>query len=48
MDFERDEPNIPEWHINLVRIRREDYKNNPDDVIDFNIAIDAIEQELSL
>ena len=48
MDFETEELNIPEWHINLVRIRREDYKNNPDDVIDFNIAIDDIERELSL
>lgn len=44
--IEQEEVNIPAWHINLVKERLEDYKNNPDSVLDFDIAMDNIEKEL--
>ena len=44
--IEQEEINIPDWHINLVRKRNEDYKNNPDSSINFDLAIDDIERGL--
>jgi len=44
--IEQEELDVPAWHIDLVRKRREDYKKNPEQAIDFNIAIDDIEREL--
>ncbi len=44
--IEQEEINIPDWHINLVRKRNEDYKNNPDSSINFDLAIDDIERDL--
>lgn len=37
---------IPEWHVEEVRNRFEDYENNPEQALDFNIAIDDIEKDL--
>lgn len=37
---------IPSWHIGEVRARLEDFKNRPDQTIDFDIAMDDIENEL--
>ncbi len=44
--IEQEEINIPDWHINLVRKRQEDYKNNPGNTIDFDLALDDIERGL--
>ncbi len=44
--IEQEEIDIPDWHINLVRKRQEDYKNNPENNIDFDLAIDDIESRL--
>ena len=45
-DIEEEEIEVPEWHKNLVLERLEDYKKNPDSVIDFNTAMDDIEKDL--
>jgi hypothetical protein len=37
---------IPDWQMKEVRKRLEDYKTNPDQVMDFNIAINDIEKDL--
>ena len=44
--IEKEEIDIPEWHIDLVRERMEDYKNNPGQALDFDSAMDDIEKEL--
>ncbi|MDB5114566.1 MAG: hypothetical protein JWQ79_58 [Mucilaginibacter sp.] len=44
--IEQEEINIPDWHVNLVRKRQEDYKKNPEQAIDFDLAMDDIEREL--
>ncbi|MDB5158869.1 MAG: hypothetical protein JWR50_3576 [Mucilaginibacter sp.] len=44
--IEQEDINIPDWHINLVRKRHEDYKNNPDSSINFDLALDDIERGL--
>ena len=44
--IDNEEINIPGWHKYLVRKRLEDYHKNPDDVIDFDAAMDDIEKEL--
>ncbi|TSJ42699.1 hypothetical protein FO440_00460 [Mucilaginibacter corticis] len=44
--IEQEGINIPDWHINLVRKRNEDYKSNPDNSISFDLAIDDIERDL--
>jgi hypothetical protein len=37
---------IPSWHLQVIRERLEDYKNNPDQALDFENAMDEIEKEL--
>ena len=37
---------IPEWQIEEVRKRLEDYKINPKQALDFDITIDDIENDL--
>lgn len=37
---------IPDWHIEEVNKRLEDLKNNPDQLLDFDTAMDEIEEEL--
>lgn len=43
---EQEELNIPSWQMDLVRDRIEDYKNHPDQGIDFDSAMDEIEANL--
>lgn len=45
-DIEKEEIDIPEWHKNLVRQRLDDYKENPDSALDFDSALDAIENTM--
>ncbi len=44
--IEQEEIDIPDWHKNLVRERIEDYKNNPDQSLDFDSAMDDLEKKL--
>ena len=45
-DIEKEEINVPEWHIELVLKRLDDYKKKPDSALDFDSAMDDIEREL--
>ena len=38
--------NIPNWQIEEVRKRLDDYKNNPKQALDFDTAMDDIEKDL--
>jgi len=42
--IEQNETDIPAWHMDEVRKRFKDYKNNPDIAIDFDEAMDDIEK----
>jgi len=44
--IEQENSNIPAWHEDVVRKRMEDYKQNPEQVLDFDQAIDDIEKNL--
>ena len=44
--IEQEELDVPAWHIDLVRKRKQDYKNNPELMIDFDVAMDDIEKDL--
>ena len=44
--IEQEEIDIPVWHMELVKMRLEDYKNSPEQALDFKNAIDGIEKEL--
>lgn len=37
---------IPEWQVNEVHQRLDDYKNNPGQALDFDKAMDDIERNL--
>lgn len=37
---------VPEWHKKIVRQRMADYKNNPEQAVDFDTAMDEIEEGL--
>ncbi len=37
---------VPEWQKEIVRKRMELYKNNPDQALDFDAALDDIEKGL--
>lgn len=37
---------IPEWHKEVIDLRMSDYKKNPDQVMDFDQAMDEIEKNL--
>ncbi|MDA3881279.1 MAG: addiction module protein [Prolixibacteraceae bacterium] len=45
-NIEQEEVNVPEWHKDLVLKRLEDYKQNPDSAMDFDVAMDDIEKDL--
>jgi hypothetical protein len=45
-EIELAEIDIPEWHKDIVRERLADYKKNPEQALDFDIAIDDIENAL--
>lgn len=44
--IETDEMDIPQWHINILNQRLEDYKKNPGQTLDFDEAVDDIEKDL--
>lgn len=44
--IEQEEMDIPSWHVDEIEGRMEDYKNNPNKVLDFDSAMDEIEKEL--
>jgi hypothetical protein len=44
--IEKEDIGIPEWHMDLVNQRLEDYKKDPDSAVDFDSALDDIEKEL--
>lgn len=39
------ENDIPEWHKEIIDKRLKDYKQNPDDVTDFDVFCDELEKE---
>ncbi len=41
-----EELEVPEWQKTIVRERMETYKKNPDQALDFDIAIEDIEKGL--
>jgi len=43
---ELDTASIPDWHIDVVRNRMSEYKRHPEQVLDFDTAMDEIEKEL--
>jgi len=44
--IEQQEIAIPDWHIEQVRGRIKEFNNQPDQLLDFDNAIDNIEKEL--
>ena len=44
--IEQNEIDIPVWHKDVVRERLEDYKEKPEQALDFDTAMDDIEMEL--
>ncbi len=45
-DIEMEAMEVPEWQKEQVRNRMEEYKNKPGQVLDFEIAIDDIENNI--
>lgn len=45
-DIEIEEIDVPYWHKDIVRKRLEEYEKNPQDVLDFDIAMTEIEKDL--
>jgi len=44
--IELEEINIPDWHKEIVRERMADFKNNPQQAIDFDEAMDETDRLL--
>jgi len=44
--IEQEDIDIPAWHMDVVRKRLGDYKNNPGQAMDFDTAMDDIEKGL--
>lgn len=42
-DIEQD---IPDWHKEIIDQRMKDYKESPDQAMDFDLAMDEIEKDL--
>lgn len=42
-DIEQD---IPDWHKEIIDQRMKDYKENPGQAVDFDLAMDEIEKDL--
>jgi len=36
---------VPDWHIDIVRNRMDEYKRHPEQALDFDTAMDDIEKE---
>lgn len=45
-DIDQEGLHVPEWHKEIVRKRMELYRNNPDQALDFDTAMDEIEKDL--
>lgn len=45
-DIEQESFEVPKWHKEIVRQRMADYKNNPDQAVDFDTTMDEIEKGL--
>ena len=45
-NIEQESFEMPEWHKEIVRQRMVDYKNNPEQAVDFDTAMDEIEEGL--
>lgn len=37
---------IPEWHKEIIDLRMSDYEKNPDQALNFDLAMDEIEKNL--
>jgi hypothetical protein len=37
---------LPDWHIEIVGNRMVEYKKHPEQVLDFDIAMDDIDREI--
>lgn len=44
--IDQEQIDIPAWQIQEVRKRLDDYRNNPEQALDFNTAMDDIEKDL--
>ena len=44
--FQEDESELYKWQKDILDKRLKDYKNNPEQVLDFNTVMDKIEKEL--
>lgn len=44
--IDQEQIDIPAWQMQEVRKRLDDYKNNPEQALDFNTAMDDIEKDL--
>jgi len=44
--IDKEEIDIPQWHIDIVRERLNDYKKDPGQALDFDAAMDDIEETL--
>lgn len=44
--IEQEELDIPVWQMKEVRRRLKDYKNNPEQALDFDATMDDIEKDL--
>ena len=45
-DIDKEDAQVPEWHKEIVRKRMELYGNDADKAVDFDAAMDDIEQDL--
>ena len=45
-DIEQEQIDIPAWQMEEVRKRLEDYRNEPEQALDFDTAMDDIEKGL--
>lgn len=45
-DIDQEETDIPDWHKEIVRKRMEIYKDDPNQAIDFDAAMDDVEKDL--
>ena len=44
--IDQEQIDIPDWQMDEVRKRLADYKKNPDQAIDFDVAMDDIDKDL--
>jgi hypothetical protein len=46
--IEEEETNIPQWHIDIVRERLNDYRQNPDQGLNFRQVMDGLEKKFDV